>query len=323
MPRQETCPAAPSLSKGWISRCAKGLFGAATLAVLLGAGAPAWADCADLQLRAQDLQKANDVGGMKAVFEQALLDSSCSSDYRGQLGRAVVRGVERMVVQGVPTGRPLASFEAELADALRFGSSWRIHAWLGDIARERKDYAKAAASYQESLTVIEDEVATPKPPEPAVIEQIFKQAEESRLLADHFVAPPTTRSGAPGGLASMNVRGFKPTKVALPIEFQYNSVDFTPKGRAAADDLATMLRTQSPSAITLIGHTDSRGSRDYNMSLSQRRADAVAAYLRRNGFTGTIDTGGRGPAEPMVLDDPSRYTSEQIHQINRRVELRR
>lgn len=325
MTRRETFSVGPRLSvRRFSTRWSKAAFAATvTLTVLTAAGPQALADCAALQQRARDLQQAGDTGGLKAVYEQALLDSSCGNDTRGQLGRAVVRGIERAVVQGVPAGKPLASFEGELADSQRFAASWRVHAWLGDIARERKDYAKAAASYQESLTVIEDEVATPKAPEPAVIEQIFKQAEESRLLADRFVAPPTTRSGAPSGLASANLRGFKPTKVAVPIEFTYDSTEFTPKGRAAADDLAATLRTQSPAAITLVGHTDSRGARDYNMTLSLNRANAVAAHLRRNGYAGTIQTIGLGPTEPMVLDDPTRYAAEQIHQINRRVELRR
>ena len=325
MTRRETFPVTHCQSTRWFSaRRGRVAFAAAvTLAALTAGGPQALADCSALQQRARDLQQAGDTGGMKVVYEQALLDSSCGNDYRSQLGRAVVRGIERAVVQGVPAGRPLASFEGELADSQRFASSWRIHAWMGDIARERKDYAKAAASYQEALTVIEDEVATPKAPEPAVIEQVFRQAEESRLLADRFVAPPTTRSGTPSGLASVNLRGFKPTKVAVPIEFAYDSTEFTPKGRAAADDLAATLRAQSPATITLVGHTDSRGARDYNMALSLNRANAVAAHLRRGGYTGTIQTIGLGPTEPMVLDDPTRYAAEQIHQINRRVELRR
>lgn len=296
---------------------------AALAALLLLPVAPAWADCAALQESARSLQQAGDADGLKAVFEKVVVEPDCTADFRGALGRAVLRAVEKQIVEMAKAGKPLAFFEPELKDALRYGQSWRVHAWLGDIAGERRDHGAAARSYQESLAAIDDEIATPKAPPPEVIEQIFRKAERSRLLADSFVAGPTTRSAAPTGLAAANLRGFKPNKVALPIEFQYDSVEFTPKGRAAADELAATLRAQAPASVTLVGHTDSRGAVDYNMALSKRRAEAVALHLRRAGYSGTIQVDGRGPVEPMALDDPGQYSPDQIHQINRRVELRR
>lgn len=297
---------------------------AALAVVLLAApAAPALADCAALQESARGLQQAGDVEGLKAVFEKVVVEPDCTADFRGALGRAVLRAVEKRIVEMGRDGKPLAFFEPDLKDALRYGQSWRVHAWLGDIAGERKDHTAAAGSYQEALAAIDDEIATPKAPPPEVIEQIFRKAERSRLLAASFVPGPTTRSAAPTGLAAANLRGFKPTKVALPIEFQYDSVEFTQKGQAAANELAATLRAQAPPSVTLVGHTDSRGSVDYNMALSKRRAEALGIYLRRAGYAGTIHVDGRGPTEPMMLDDPGQYSPDQIHQLNRRVELRR
>lgn len=292
-------------------------------ALLLPAAGPALADCAALQEKARNLQQAGDADGLKAVFDTVVVEPDCTADFRAALGRAVLRAVEKRVVAMGRDGKPLAFFEPELKDSLRYGQSWLVHAWLGDLAAERKDHGAATRAYQDALAAIDDEIATPKAPPPEVIEQIFRKAERNRLLAADFVPGPITRSSQPSGLAAVNLRGFKPTKVALPIEFQYDSVAFTKKGQAAADDLAATLRAQAPPAITLVGHTDETGALDYNMRLSKRRAEALGHYLRAAGYTGTIYVDGRGPTEPMALDDPGQYSVEQVYQINRRVELRR
>lgn len=280
------------------------------------------ADCNALIERTRAEQGTNDVAALKASHAEAARDGTCNDAARLYIGRAVVRATERAVIAGASGGRSLASFEADIAEALRYAPGWRLHAWLGDIARERRDHGAAAQRYQEALRVINDEAATPKPPEEAVIADIFNKAQQSVLAADEYVAT-TTRSGEPGGLMVADYRGFRPTKVALPIEFKYDSTEFTAKGRTAADDLLATVRVQAPASITLVGHTDSRGAADYNQRLSQRRADAVAAFLQRGGYGGTIQTIGRGLSDPMVLDDPKLYTPEQVHQINRRVEVRR
>lgn len=305
----------PLFCAGWLLAAGLAVFGATP---------PARADdCASLQERAAVAQKAGDTAALKSVFEAVAVEPSCADAYRGQLGRAVVRSVEKQVYQAVSAGQPLAPFAADLSDALRFGPSWRAQAWLGDIARDTRDYTTAARRYQEALTVLGDEVATPQAPDTEVIARIFRQAEEMRLLSASYVTTPVTRAGTPGGLGAAGLRGFVPTKVAYPIEFAYDSAAFTAKGEAAAADLAAILRSQAPESITLAGHTDARGSLAYNMDLSLRRAEAVAAYLRANGYDGGIRLEGYGPKLPLTPDDPGRYTDEERHQLNRRVELRR
>lgn len=281
------------------------------------------ADCFELQEQARAAQAKDDLSLMKSIFDKAFVDPACSDDYRLVLGRAVSREIEKRVEAAIEKGEPPSRHERALEEVSRYAKSWRALAQLGDISKDRKDFAKAAGYYQESLAAIQDETATPKAPPPAVIEIVFKSAEEMRLAADSFVAAPVTRAGEAGGLAATSLRGFVPTKVALPIEFKYDSTEFTPKGEAAVRELLSMLRQRNGAAASLIGHTDSRGRLDYNIDLSERRAIAVAAYLRRAGYNGPLSVIGRGPTDPMKLDDPARYTPEELHQINRRVELSR
>lgn len=75
-------------------------------------------------------------------------------------------------------------------------------------------------------------------------------------------------------------------------------------------------RTKDNVTVTVEGHTDDTGSDQYNLDLSQRRADAVADWLRREGRLGDrrIDTKGYGETRPAVPN-----TSDANRQANRRV----
>jgi outer membrane protein OmpA-like peptidoglycan-associated protein len=95
------------------------------------------------------------------------------------------------------------------------------------------------------------------------------------------------------------------------------------KGREAFEDMRGYLRRQGDPDIRLIGHTDPRGTKEYNQALSERRAHAVKAALARRGYEGSIRTLGRGESERFVPDDPGRYTKDERYQLDRRVELER
>jgi outer membrane protein OmpA-like peptidoglycan-associated protein len=65
------------------------------------------------------------------------------------------------------------------------------------------------------------------------------------------------------------------------------------------------------------GHTDSVGSDEYNQSLSEKRAEAVRAYLTQQGVPpDSISAAGFGKARPVATNDTA-----EGRQLNRRVEL--
>jgi len=81
--------------------------------------------------------------------------------------------------------------------------------------------------------------------------------------------------------------------------------------------LATFMAANPQTRIIIEGHTDSRGSDDYNVGLSQRRAQAVADALAAKGVPqANVRTVGRGKAYPVASND----TPEGRLQ-NRRVEI--
>lgn len=70
-----------------------------------------------------------------------------------------------------------------------------------------------------------------------------------------------------------------PTAVWYSVAFDSASWTVTPDGQRVINDVIAALRANPNAVATLIGKTDTVGSRDYNMRLSHRRADAVRDAL--------------------------------------------
>ena len=94
----------------------------------------------------------------------------------------------------------------------------------------------------------------------------------------------------------------------LRIEFEFDSADLTGRARQNLDDVAAALNDpQLASArVTLEGHTDATGSPEYNLQLSQRRAEAVVDYLVRRGVAGgRLRAAGFGEGRPLPEYGPA------------------
>lgn len=72
--------------------------------------------------------------------------------------------------------------------------------------------------------------------------------------------------------------------LSVPILFDSNRDELKPETRKAVADLADSLLRAGIRRVRIEGHTDSFGSRDYNIELSRRRAEAVARELAVHGF---------------------------------------
>lgn len=107
----------------------------------------------------------------------------------------------------------------------------------------------------------------------------------------------------------------------LPVHFNTGSAEFLPIGTQAAEELLQNIRLTEPGEITLTGHADDPGNDEHNMELSDRRAKAVAKFLRQGGVTAKIVTVAKGKSEPHELTNtPAQYSAEEIEYLNRRVE---
>ncbi|EDT37280.1 OmpA family protein [Burkholderia ambifaria] len=75
----------------------------------------------------------------------------------------------------------------------------------------------------------------------------------------------------------------------------------TPAARASLDKLLSEREDRTYTQVTVIGHTDSVGNDAANLTLSKRRAETVAGYLKSHGLNAqTVSVSGRGSADPVA-----------------------
>ena len=299
------------------------MLAAAALAVSVWGGFSdaARAECREAAQALRAALAARDLDAARRHYDTVWRESTCDDGFRERAGRAVSLLHGRIAQERMAAGASLASQRGLLERGLGHARTWPLLALLGDVAHEARDYDGASALYQEALAVIDDPVETPEPPPVSEIERIFHRAAQSRMLATDYRPAPRTRSGAPGGLAATSIRGFVVERVPVPITFHTATAEFTEKGWRAAADMAEYLEAQKPARITVVGHTDPRGTEAYNLDLSRRRAEAVARFLRARGFEGRVEMVARGESERFAVDEPGDYTREQRWQMDRRVEL--
>ncbi len=230
-------------------------------------------------------------------------------------------------------GRPPADFDRLLTAAEAPEVLWQASATMGEVRFGERRFADAALAYDRAIEIVKNETFTTVAPSKFEIESLFERSAQARLLAatganindgqKYVRAVRDHRDGTLGGFYSRSVRGIVPRALPVPITFEYAKTAFTPVGHEAARELAVALKEQRPTIMTLVGHTDVRGSAEFNLKLSRERADAVAEFLRQNGIDIKLDTVGRGSNEPMRLSDSSGLTQDDIYALNRRVEWRR
>ncbi|MEF3128341.1 DUF4384 domain-containing protein [Rhizobium leguminosarum] len=229
--------------------------------------------------------------------------------------------------------QPVADYEPLLIAADSPQVLWQASATLGEIYFSARRFADAAADYQQAIEIIKNETRTPKAPPAETISDLIQRAAQARILAANptsdnpegsFVpAEKDHRSGVLGGIYSENVRGIVPVSIPVPITFDFDKSSFTSIGTEAAEELLEALKEQKPGRVILIGHTDRRGGDDYNQKLSERRAQAVADFLKSHGIDATIDAEGRGASEPVDVTATANLTEDDVDALNRRVEWRR
>ncbi|MFN3908737.1 MAG: OmpA family protein, partial [Flavobacterium sp.] len=111
------------------------------------------------------------------------------------------------------------------------------------------------------------------------------------------------------------------TQVILnPIFFEFNQSNITEQGAAELDKLVKVMNDNPNMVIFTKSHTDNRGSDNYNLNLSDRRAKSTVAYIVSRGIAKERISGkGFGETEPIV--DCKENCTEDEHAQNRRSEF--
>ncbi len=163
--------------------------------------------------------------------------------------------------------------------------------------------AEALRSANERLLAVEATRVNPVPAEPPMV-----VPDRPPPVAQPDAAPLPRRSCGPERL----------TDVARAVHFALDKHDLAASTRRVLDATIAQLKANPAVRVRLSGHTDPRASNAYNQALSQRRVDAVQAYLTANGIGAERILRAEAVGEDRLLE-PIRDARDMAR--NRRVEI--
>ena len=101
------------------------------------------------------------------------------------------------------------------------------------------------------------------------------------------------------------------------IYFEFDKSNLTSKSIQILKSLTSALNENKSIQVTLAGHADERGTREYNLALGQRRAETVSDYFILNGISkNRISVKSYGEERPLALGQ-----DDESYSKNRRVEI--
>lgn len=145
------------------------------------------------------------------------------------------------------------------------------------------------------------------------------QADAARRAAEDAARRRAADSAAAAAAAARNRSnaGALAATLTAMVHFDYDQAELRPGDRAILDAKVPILQANSGVMIRIAGHTDERGSDEYNLALGQRRAAAVKAYLVQRGIADSrIATASYGEEHPIAQGNDESAWSQ-----NRRAEF--
>lgn len=163
----------------------------------------------------------------------------------------------------------------------------------------------------------------------AVLAQAQPQAPSADAMIEQLKPKPVPMTGRTRSLGGTRNLGVDTTTIqevateraslSLQIQFDFNSARVKTESAQALTNLATALQsTELLSAkFTIEGHTDAKGSADYNHRLSQQRADAVREFLINKGIDAIrLSAAGKGSSDLANKDEPLAAENRRVKIVN-------
>ena len=113
-------------------------------------------------------------------------------------------------------------------------------------------------------------------------------------------------------------------ELSADVLFDFDKANLKPSAVAALESVAKRIRESSRGDVRIEGHTDSKGSNEYNQTLSEKRAISVRDWFVSDGGLSNVQfvTKGFGELKPVVSNTTEKGGDDPIgRQRNRRVEI--
>lgn len=135
----------------------------------------------------------------------------------------------------------------------------------------------------------------PPEPEPA------PRPSETAVVTPPRVSPPPSPPPAPSGPTAGSRADFA-AKATDRVYFDYDQYNLDDADRRSLASQVAWLKQYPASRVQIEGHADERGTKDYNIALGARRAEAVVSYLKAQGIAAdrisSISFGKDKPLDP-------------------------
>jgi peptidoglycan-associated lipoprotein len=142
-----------------------------------------------------------------------------------------------------------------------------------------------------------------------------QRALDEQQLKDQAAGRAGGAGGAGGGMDS-GKSGTRSSFVSEDIYFEYDSASLVPDAREVLKRKAEWLRSNPNISVIIEGHTDDRGTVEYNLALGERRASSAMSFLVDLGIPEsrmtTISYGKEKPADPGH-NETAWATNRRVH----------
>jgi outer membrane protein OmpA-like peptidoglycan-associated protein len=147
---------------------------------------------------------------------------------------------------------------------------------------------------------------------------LAQAAPSAAEMVEQLTAKPAPRTRSLRNLSVEAVEQTKPS-LSLLIQFDFNSAKVLPESQQALLNLAQAMQSKELADVKFAveGHTDAKGRADYNLKLSEQRAQAVSALLASRGVTPSrLAAVGKGATEPANAADPLAAENRRVRIVN-------
>lgn len=143
----------------------------------------------------------------------------------------------------------------------------------------------------------------------------FLPVEEQSLVSISFDDPWLQ-------VAKANYEAYKDTSIIENVYYDYQKWNLLPQANIALDKVVKAMKANKEMTLEIVANTDSRGSEEYNLKLSQKRAEAVVNYIASKGISRKRLTAiGMGETKPVNRCTEGVECSEEEYAQNRRTEF--